>query len=119
MPARFLNFQRTAAHHEKSSLPCLDLLSYLLSEIGIFFCDRASSTSLLFFEKKLSAPSVDTIVEYLTTKNNLTSKKTTSHGTMVQARCGLYCHLLTVRARSAQQRALAGSWATLPLTGAI
>ena len=35
MPARFLNFQRTAAHHEKSSLPCLDLLSYLLSEIGI------------------------------------------------------------------------------------
>jgi hypothetical protein len=40
---------------QKSSLPCLDLLSYLLSDFGIFL-DIASSTSLLFFEEKNECP---------------------------------------------------------------
>ena len=36
MPAQLLNFRRTTAHHKKGSLPCLDLLSCLLSDFDIF-----------------------------------------------------------------------------------
>ena len=62
-------FPKNNGASQKSSLLCLDLLSYLLSDFSIFS------------RQQFQQPP---------------NKKTTSHGTMVQARRGLYCRLLTV-----------------------
>ena len=65
MPARFLNFQRTTVHHEKSSLPCLDLLSYLLSENGIFSVTAQVPRHSCFSREKNECPKCQAVFRYV------------------------------------------------------
>ena len=76
---------------QKSFLPCLDLLSYLLSDFGIFSRQRKFHVTPVFEKNECPKPRASSHRE-----KNLLIEKTTSHGTMVQACCGLYCRLSTV-----------------------
>ena len=78
MPARFLNFQKTTAHHEKKFLPCLDHLSYLLSENCIFSVTAQVPRHSFFLKKKNFAPSTERSLDTYHRLNNkklLTPKK--------------------------------------------
>jgi hypothetical protein len=103
---------------KKSSLPCLDLLSYLVSDF-VCFLDSTSSTSLLFFEEeKMSALSADRSLHRVNKKkphrkNNLARYNGPSSGH------GPYRRLWVVCACPARWRASTGSWATPPTTGAV
>ena len=68
------------ARHKKKSLPCLDRLSYLLSDLSIFSRPRKFHVTPVFKGKKMSAPSAK--------RSSGRTKKTTSHPKNNLARYG-------------------------------
>ena len=118
MPAQFLNFQRTTACHQKSSLPCLDLLSYLLS-VFLFSKQRKFHISPDFWKKKMSAPSAKRSLHKVNQKDNLIKKNNHAWYNGPSTSHGPYRHLWAVCTHSNQRHVLMGSCATPPTTGAI